>query len=189
MSEGGRGGRIDDPEARPLPPAFDLDPFQQLNGRGLAVIHRWYLRDLSAVGALMGDIRAGLASADGLAAAVRGMPMAQNLELFGTACGVSCKAITTHHQIEDHHLYPQLGARQNPALDVVLARLRQEHRLLEDLIEDLAAAAEALEAGGDPAAFDRCAAAFAALDSAVRSHFRYEEDAIGPALGFYGIKV
>ena len=81
---------IEDEAARPRAPAFTLTPFQELNGRGLAAIHRWYLRDLSAVGALMGDIRAGLKQPGELAPAVRGMPMAQNLRLFGTACGASC---------------------------------------------------------------------------------------------------
>ena len=180
---------IDDEAARPAPPAFTLDPFQELNGKGLAAIHRWYLRDLSAVGALMGDIRAGLAQPGDLAPAVRGMPMARNLALFGTACGQQCLAITNHHQIEDGWLYPQLEAQDNAPLNAVLARLREEHRLLHELIEDLAGAADALAAGPVAARFDACATAFAALDRAVRSHFRYEEDAIGPALGFYGVQV
>ena len=128
---------IEDEAARPRAPAFTLTPFQELNGRGLAAIHRWYLRDLSAVGALMGDIRAGLKQPGELAPAVRGMPMAQNLRLFGTACGASCKAITTHHQIEDFHLYPQLEVQGNEGLNAVLARLRAEHRGLEHLIEQL----------------------------------------------------
>lgn len=180
---------IDDEAARPRAPAFTLTPFQELNGRGLAAIHRLYLRDLSAVGALMGDIRAGLAQPGELAPAVRGMPMAQNLRLFGTACGASCRAITTHHQIEDFHLYPQLEVQGNDALNAVLFRLRQEHRGLEHLIEVLAEAADELALDPEPAQFDACAEGFAALDRAVRSHFRYEEDEIGPALGYYEVRV
>lgn len=180
---------IDDEAARPRAPAFTLSPFQELNGRGLAAIHRWYLRDLSAIAALMGDIRAGLKQPGELAPAVRGMPMAQNLRLFGTACGASCQAITTHHQIEDFHLYPRLEAEENEGLNAVLARLRQEHRGLEHLIEVLAEAADALATDPSPARFDVCAQGFAALDRAVRSHFRYEEDEIGPALGYYEVQV
>ena len=102
---------IEDEAARPRAPAFTLSPFQELNGRGLAAIHRWYLRDLSAVGALMGDIRAGLRQPDELAL--------------------------------------------DPA----------------------------------PVRFEACAQGFAALDRAVRSHFRYEEAEIGPALGYYEVQV
>ncbi|MBB1492418.1 hemerythrin domain-containing protein [Paracoccus sp. MC1854] len=180
---------IADDVARPRAPGFTLDPFQELNGRGLAAIHRLYLRDLSAVGALMGDIRAGLRQPGELAPAVRGMPMAQNLRLFGTACGASCRAITTHHQIKDFHLYPQLEVQGNEVLNAVLFRLRQEHRGLEHLIEVLAEAADALATDPSPARFDACAERFAALDRAVRSHFRYEEDEIGPAIGYYGVRV
>ena len=115
--------------------------------------------------------------------------MAQNLRLFGTACGASCKAITTHHQIEDFHLYPQLEVQGNEGLNAVLARLRAEHRGLEHLIEVLAEAADELALDPAPARFDACAQGFAALDRAVRSHFRYEEDEIGPALGFYEVQV
>jgi len=181
--------KIDAEAARPRAPAFTLPPFRKLSGRGRAAIHRLYLRDLSAVGALMGDIRAGLRRPGELAPAVRGMPMAQNLALFGTACGASCRAITTHHQIEDFHLYPQLEVQENEGLNAVLARLRAEHRGLEHLIEVLAEAADALALDPAPARFDACAQGFAALDRAVRSHFRYEENEIGPALGYYEVQV
>jgi hypothetical protein len=184
-----RPDEIDDEAARPKAPAFALTPFQELNGRGLAAIHRWYLRDLSAIGALMADIRAGLRQPGELAPAVRGMPMAQNLALFGTACGASCRAITTHHQIEDFHLYPQLEIQGNEALNAVLTRLRAEHRGLEYLIEVLAQAADELASDPSPARFDACARQFSALDRAVRSHFRYEEDELGPALGYYEVQV
>lgn len=183
------GDDIDDDAARPKAPAFDLNPMQELHGKGLAAIHRWYLRDLSAVGALMADIRAGLAQPGDLAPAVRGMPMAQNLALFGTACGQQCLAITNHHQIEDGWLYPQLEAHENAALNEVLARLRDEHQSLHALIETLAETADALAGDPAPQNFAACAAGFAALDRAVRSHFRYEEDSIGPAIGFYEVPV
>ena len=182
-------GVFDDPAQRPAAPPFELDPMQELHGKGLARIHRWYLRDLSAVGRLMGDIRSGLAKPGDLAPAVRSMPMAQNLALFGTACGQQCLVITNHHQIEDGWLYPQLEAHRNTALNAVLARLRDEHKVLHGLIEVLAEAADRLSA--DPAAdnFAACAEGFTALDAAVRSHFRYEEDSIGPAIGFYEVPV
>ena len=180
---------IDDPAARPAAPVFDLDPMQELHGKGLATIHRWYRRDLSAVGALMEDIRNGLAAPADLAPAVRGMPMARNLELFGTACGQQCLAITNHHQIEDGWLYPQLEAKGNDPLNAVLTRLREEHQMLHGLIETLAAAADRLAADPAPANFVACAQDFDALDRAVRSHFRYEEDSIGPAIGFYEVPV
>lgn len=176
-------------DGRPEAPALNLTPLQELNGRGLAAIHRWHLRQLSAIGHLMDEIAAGLADPARLAPAVRGMPMAQNLRLFGTACGHECQALATHHGIEDQYLFPDLSRHAENGLKAVLDRLAAEHLVIHELIEDLASAADRLAGEAEPGAFPACAAAFARLDSAVRSHFGYEEAQIGPALGFYEIRV
>ena len=175
---------------RPEPPVLaGLTPLQALDGRGLEAIHRLYLRDLRAVGALMGDIRAGLADPAALAPAIRGMPMAENLALFGTACGAQCRALTVHHRLEDEGLFPAVAAAAGVSFAPLLARLAAEHRVIHDLIEDLAAAAAALAADTRPALFDACAQAFDRLDAVVRSHFRYEETRLAAPLGYYGIGV
>lgn len=174
---------------RPQAPELTLTPLQELDGRGLAAIHRWYLRDITGIRHLMDEIAAGLADPAQLAPTVRGMPMAQNLRLFGTACGQECQALTTHHQIEDQHLFPALSRHADAGLQAVLDRLMAEHGVLHDLIEALAEAAERLADSAAPDAFPACAEAHARLESAVRSHFGYEETQIGPALGFHGIRV
>ncbi|HRO15845.1 MAG TPA: hemerythrin domain-containing protein, partial [Paracoccus sp. (in: a-proteobacteria)] len=150
-------------------------------------IHRWYLRDLSAVARLMDGIAAGDSDPAALAPAVRGMTLAENLRLAGTVCGVQCMALTNHHQIEDSFLYPALERHGNARLNAVLARLRDEHVAIHDLIGTLADHAEKLAESMDAAQFEACATAFAALDRAVRNHFRYEEDEIGPAIGFFDV--
>ena len=174
---------------RPEAPALTLTPMQDLNGRGLAAIHRWHLGQVSAISRLMDEIAAGLADPARLAPAVRGLPMAHNLRLFGTACGQECRALATHHGIEDQYLFPSLSHHASPALQAVLDRLAAEHLVLHDLIEALAAAADRLADAASPDAFPDCAKAFATLESAIRSHFGYEETQIGPALGFYEIRV
>lgn len=174
---------------RPEAPELTLTPLQELDGRGLAAIHRWYLRDITAIRHLMDEIAAGLADPARLAPAVRGMPIAQNLRLFGTACGRECQVLTTHHQIEDQHLFPALSRHADAGLQAVLDRLAAEHLVIHDLIEALAGAADRLAAAAAPDAFPACAEAFARLEAVVRSHFRYEETQIGPALGFHGIRV
>lgn len=174
---------------RPRAPELALTPLQELDGRGLAAIHRWHLRDVTAIGNLMDEIAAGLADPARLAPAVRGMPMAQNLRLFGTACGQECRALTVHHQIEDRHLFPALSQHADAGLQAVLDRLAAEHLVIHDLIDALAEAADRLVESALPDAFPACATAFARLEAAVRSHFGYEEAQIGPALGFHGIRV
>lgn len=174
---------------RPLAPELTLTPLEELHGRGLAAIHRWHLRDVTAISNLMDEIAAGLADPGRLAPAVRGMPMAQNLRLFGTACGQECQVLTMHHQIEDQHLFPALAQHADTGLRAVLDRLAAEHLVIHDLIEALAEAADGLADTQTPDAFPACAEAFARLEAAVRSHFGYEEAQIGPALGFHGIRV
>lgn len=174
---------------RPEAPPLTLTPLQELDGRGLAAIHRWHTREVTAIARLMDEIAAGLADPARLAPAVRGMPMAQNLRLFGTACGHECRALSVHHQIEDRSLFPALSHYADAGLQAVLDRLAAEHLVIHDLIEALADAADRLAEAASAEAFPDCAAAFARLEAAVRSHFGYEEAQIGPALGFHGIRV
>lgn len=178
---------LEDDSVRPRAPQFPLTAAQQPKARHLAAIHRWYLRDLSAVARLMDGIVAGIGDPAVLAPTVRGMTLAENLRLAGTVCGVQCMALTNHHQIEDGFLYPALERHGNAGLNAVLARLRDEHVTIRNLIETLAGHADRLASGTDSAQFEACATAFAALDRAVRNHFRYEEDVIGPAIGFFDV--
>lgn len=174
---------------RPEPPVIEgLTPLQELDGRGLAAIHRLYLRDLGGIEALMGDIRAGRKAPEALAPAVRGLPMAQNLRTFGTACGQACAALTNHHLIEDRWLFPAVaGAAEGHG--PLIARLLAEHEVLAEGIEALAEAAEALARSPEPAGFEACAERYARLMAVVRSHFRYEETRLAPAMGAHGIRV
>lgn len=174
---------------RPEPPAIEgLTPLQSLEGRGLAAIHRLYLRDLGGIEALMGDIRAGLKAPDALAPAVRGLPMAQNLRQFGTACGQACTALTTHHLIEDRWLFPAVAAEAE-GHDELIVRLMAEHEVIAAGMEALAEAADALATAPGPDRFAACAERFARLMAVVRSHFGYEETRLAPALGAHGISV
>ncbi|MRX50570.1 hypothetical protein GI374_08955 [Paracoccus sp. S-4012] len=174
---------------RPEPPAIEgLTPLQELDGRGLAAIHRLYLRDLRGIEVLMNDIRAGLAHPAELAPAVRGMPMAENLRLFGTACGAACRALTNHHMLEDMWLFPEVAERAEGHGPLV-ARLKAEHEVIEAGIEALAVAAERLAEAAVAEHFADCARLYARLLAVVRSHFGYEETRLAPAMGAHGIRV
>lgn len=176
---------------RPEPPDVGaLTPQQAQDGRHLEAIHRLYLRDLSQIEVLMEDIRAGRADPATLAPAIRGMPMARNLRIFGTACDQACQALTIHHMIEDRSLFPQIAAQAQDHRPVI-ERLLAEHEVLAEGIEALAVAAEWLAREGDNsdgAGFDTCAERFAAVMAMVRSHFRYEETRLAPVMGKLGIQ-
>ena len=183
-------GRVEPPEVP------DLTDAEARAGSHLAQVHQMYLRDLNQIEALMGAIRAGRADPTALAPALRKLPMADNLRLFGTVCGQACGALTNHHMIEDSSLFPHI---ERSAIDhaPVVARLRAEHKVIEVALDDLADKAEALARArgaaaldgdgaaraGDQDAFESVAIAYAELLAVLRSHFGYEETRLAPIMG------
>ncbi|MDO5632211.1 MAG: hemerythrin domain-containing protein [Paracoccus sp. (in: a-proteobacteria)] len=182
--------QLEDDAARPkAPPIPGLTPMQELHGKGLARIHRMYLKELTAVARLMADIRAGQASPQALPSAIAGMTLTQNLALFGSVCGRQCALLQNHHDIEEHWMFPAIAEHEQAGLGAVLERLKAEHKVIHSLIGQLRQVAEDLAQAADDAGFAACATAFDRLDRAIRSHFGYEETQLGPAMGYLGIPV
>lgn len=189
-------GRVEPPEIA------DLTEAEAHAGSHLARVHQMYLRDLNQIEALMQAIREGRADPAALAPALRKLPMAENLRLFGTVCGQACGALTNHHLIEDSSLFPHI---ERSAIDhaPVIARLRAEHQVIEVALEHLAEKAGALAqtrnsggkgdnggatqtADGQPVDRDRfesVAESYAELLAVLRSHFGYEETRLAPIMG------
>lgn len=192
-------GRVEPPEVT------DLTDAEAHAGSHLARVHKMYLRDLTQIEALMQGIREGRADPAVLAPALRKLPMAENLRLFGTVCGQACGALSNHHDIEDSSLFPHIerSARDHAP---VIARLRAEHKVIEVALEHLAQKADALAQaqaqagsdgeGGDDAtsqatkgraldqdAFEPVAESYAELLAVLRSHFGYEETRLAPIMG------
>ncbi len=187
-------GRVEPPEVP------DLTDAEAHAGSHLARVHQMYLRDLNQIEALMQAIREGRADPATLAPALRALPMAENLRLFGTVCGQACGALSNHHMIEDSSLFPHI---ERSAIDhaPLVARLRAEHKVIELALEHLAEKADALaqvqggEGEGDAAAqaadtqavdqhaFESAAESYAELLAVLRSHFGYEETRLAPIMG------
>ncbi|WP_265500336.1 hemerythrin domain-containing protein [Paracoccus beibuensis] len=175
---------LEDAAARPRPgPWPGAGRAERAHGRRLAAIHDMYRAELAAVAGLMQSIEQGDAAPQTLAPAVAGTDLARNVRQFGTACGRDCALLMNHHDIEETWMFPPLEERGGDLLAPVMARLRAEHRVIHDLIEELHAAAENLVSQPRQKAFADCAARFAALDRAVRSHFGYEETVLEEPLG------
>lgn len=154
-------------------------------GRRLAAIHRHYLQDLSRIAQVLDRIKAGDSPPDHLRQIVLSLNMAQNFEAFGNLCGQECRVLKMHHDIEEQSLFPQLdGAGQN-ALSALVARLREEHHVVHELIGRLADAAQKLMASPTVDSFGQASAVFVQLRSVVASHFKYEETELEEALGLY----
>ncbi|MGW2150429.1 hemerythrin domain-containing protein [Nonomuraea bangladeshensis] len=83
-------------------------------------------------------------------------------------CQGFCAALDGHHVREDAGLFPQLSAR-HPSLRPTLAKLRQDHELIAQLLRRFD---HAITSGAAP---DELALHLDGLSAIMHSHFRYEE--------------
>jgi hemerythrin-like domain-containing protein len=116
------------------------------------------------------------------------LSLVTNYRRFGTLCGQHCQMVHGHHSIEDQVLFPALRD-QNEVLARVADRLEAEHGVVHELLVRLMAAIGALADAPTRDNFEVCRETYVALERVLLSHFAYEEDEIGDALGFYGIGV
>ena len=87
---------------------------------------------------------------------------ARDLRLY---CHGFCAALSAHHEREDAGLFPELSAR-HPALDSVLAKLKQDHQAVASLLNQFD---EAMRSSAPLASH------LDGLAAIMESHFRYEE--------------
>ena len=88
-----------------------------------------------------------------------------------------CAAITRHHTSEDATAFPALAA-QEPELAPVLAKLSQDHRLVEDIVRRL----RDLLASATPGTVEEVRGEIDGLSAILESHFRWEEKVLVDAL-------
>ncbi|MEM1361399.1 MAG: hemerythrin domain-containing protein [Pseudomonadota bacterium] len=175
-----------DDGARPLmpklPQATDAD---REKGRQLALIHQHYLHDMGRIAAVLRRIKAGDAPPEDLRDIVLSSEMTQNFKAFGSLCGQECQILTMHHNIEETSMFPGLELPEHEGLRAVIARLRQEHRVVHELLVRLERAATMLMQMPKEENFKEAAVIFSQLERVVRSHFRYEETELEEAIGVY----
>lgn len=177
---------LDDSTRPPAPLIEGVTEDQRASGNHLRDIHD-YLRDhLATLGKLIERASAGEVDPTAVRDQVESMALVTNYRRFGNICGQYCQLIHKHHTIEDRALFPALS-RRSPALKAVVERLEAEHEHVHLLIEMLVTAIIDLNEHADRQHFENAVEIFRALEKLLLSHFRYEEDAIIDALGFYGI--
>lgn len=145
-----------------------------------------YRNGLAQVGALVDRIAAGEAAPAEARAAIHGLGLTEAYQTLGSFCGQICAAVTTHHQIEDRFLYPPLREADGD-LGAPLDRLAHEHQVIHEVLERLDRSVVAV--AEDPLAASRLVAEFRHLRRLLESHFTYEEEAIGLALGVHRIGI
>jgi hypothetical protein len=175
-----------DEAARPhVPPYANVTEQQKQAGRHLVAIHRMHLREISKARMVLRHIRDGALDPAALITALQDMDMSQNYRLFGNICGQECRMLQFHHDAEEQHMFPALEANGTEDIRCMVAKLRQEHLVVHELLDRLEEAAQALISAPTAGAFSTATKVFDKLEAVVRSHFGYEETGLKDALGVH----
>jgi len=163
-----------------------LTPRQRAAGEHLREIHDHLRDNMQAIRGLMERAATGTATVEEIAAETAGMEMIDNFRRFGNLCGRTCQVISTHHSIEDAHLFPALAA-QSEGYRRVTERLQAEHEIVHELLVREIAALNTLVAAPTAKNFADARTVYEALERVLASHLGYEEEQIGDALGYFDI--
>jgi hemerythrin superfamily protein len=152
-------------------------------GSHLAAIHRMHLRDVYHIGQLLEHVKAGIEKPSNLLEKISSAQLTDNLREFGTLCGRECQVLNFHHDAEETSIFPQLERQQVESLNLVVARLREEHLIVHELLDRLQTAASQLVQKQSDTNFRLTEAVFNQLTVVIKSHFGYEETELRDALG------
>ena len=177
---------LDDATRPPVPALPDLTNHQRQAGLHLRMIHDHLRDNMQTLGKLIERANAGQATSAEISAETGDMAMVGNYRRFGNLCGQYCNVVNTHHGIEDHHLFPVL-AQQGPGFKAIADRLTAEHVVVHELLERLVDALNALASEPSPTRFEDTKTLYHALERVLLSHLGWEEEAMGDALGYFGI--
>ena len=162
-----------------------LRPDQQTAGRHLRAVHDNFRSELAAVLGAVEAVRQGAATPGDVRDAVHQLSWRQHREDIGSFCGQLCRFVTMHHTLEDQALFPTVAAL--PGFAPVVERLMDEHHVVHERLVRIDEVLVRMQT--DEAAFDDLATAVGALSEVLLSHFLYEEEEMGEAMGLAGLLV
>ena len=171
------------------PPIQKLDGMTDAHrgaGEHLRMIHDHLRDNMTTLAKLIERANAGSLTQAEIAAETGSLAMVSNYRRFGNLCGQYCNIVNTHHSIEDFHLFPALAA-QGPGFKAIADRLTAEHVVVHELLERLVEALNALASDPSPTRFEDAKTVYHALERVLLSHLGWEEEAMGDALGYFGI--
>jgi hemerythrin-like domain-containing protein len=162
------------PEADEAPPT----PTGQISRQTLVQIHDHLRGELAEIVRLAEEVAENRLGAEAARSQINRMTLRQNYWTFGAFCAQYCRVVTIHHTIEDRVMFPALR-REDEALSAVLARLREEHEIIAEVIDRFDRALVALIT--DSAGVQEVRKLAADLREGLLSHFAYEEqELLGP---------
>jgi len=186
------GAMIDDIEflddaTRPAPPKLEgLRPEHKHAGEHLKQVHNHLRDNMKTLRVLIERAARGEMKAGEVEQATGEMEMLANFRRFGTLCGQYCQFVHGHHSLEDQMLFPAIAA-QGTVFKKIADRLQAEHVVVHELLVRLVDALNTLAADPNRENFETTTTIYEALEGVLLSHLGYEEDAIGDAIGYFGV--
>lgn len=177
---------LDDATRPPLQVLEGLTDEQRGAGQHLRMVHDHLRDNMKTLGKLIERANAGSVSRAEISAETNDMAMVANYRRFGNLCGQHCGIVNTHHSIEDAHVFPAL-AMQGAGFRAIANRLTAEHVVVHELLERLVDALNALAAEPTPGRFEDARTVYHALERVLLSHLGWEEEAMGDAMGYFGL--
>lgn len=176
-----------DDATRPAPIRLDgLTPEQRAPGLHLRAVHDHLRDNMQTLAALIERAAAGQLSVAAATSEASGLAMVANYRRFGNLCGQHCRIVHAHHSIEDEAIFPAIAAH-GEGFKAIADRLRAEHVVVHELLLRLIDALGELAGEPNPIRFGATVELYRALERVLLSHLGYEEEAIGDALGAFGI--
>ena len=179
---------LDDATRPPAPKLEGLTDDQKQPGLHLRMIHDHLRDNMVTLGKLIDRAKAGQLTPAEVEEQTDNLVMVANFRRFGNLCGQYCQIVHTHHSIEDYAIFPAL-AEQGPVFKAIAERLQAEHVVVHELLLALVDALNALAGEPTQPRFEEAREVYQALERVLLSHLGYEEDAMGDALGYFGIGV
>jgi len=143
-------------------------------------VHNMIRRDLATVRRMAADVTDGLPAAD-LRAELASLATNGPLWQLKINCLQYCRFVHSHHHAESLLLFPGVR-RASPSLNSVVDKLEADHAMVSDLLDEVAAAARALNRQDDTPTRQRLAGALQRLAVDLLAHLQYEEEQIYPTL-------
>jgi hypothetical protein len=144
----------------------------------LRQVHDMLRRDLAAVRKVAAAAAGGRPVPE-IRGDLRAMHTRSLLFQLKAGCLGYCQLVHSHHGGEDDRLFPVIR-RAAPHLAATIDRLKADHRVVADLLDQVEGAARSL--GDDADARTRLVDALGALSAHLHEHLAFEEQALEPVL-------
>lgn len=151
----------------------------------LVDVHDGLRAELNQVRQVLDQVRSGHVSVGAARSVINTMTIRQNNWTLGAYCETYCRAVTTHHTLEDRGIFPYLRSSE-PNLGPVLDRLENEHDVIHDVLESFDRALVGLVSSDGTGtagkhALDTVQHELDMLTDTMLSHLAYEErELLGP---------